>query len=369
VLAYLVATNTALNYLEQRESVNLTLQVAIAVGALLALLAGADTFSGERERGTLETLLLTPVARVELTAGKLLAALSLWLGAYAITIPYVWFLGRGIGVTGVALATGALVGTLLAIFLASLGVLVSAFAASNRISLSFSLFVLLALFAPTQFPTSASQGWAGELFQRVDPITAGEHYVGKLVVDSHGWGEDASWLVSPVVAAIAFAGAVLISARRIRLRGGSDACLDHTRPHLRPYDDDREPRRSYSSACRTPQRAEPRAGRLCRPRGLVVAPHPLHRHDPGRRLSRDRLAGQGGQQRRDCRLRGGSPPERSRREADHEPDGARKHRRAQDAERGRDHPPRRGCATRTHARGAWGPAQAQKPLTARCTAA
>ena len=61
VIAYLVATNTALNFLEQRESVNLTLQVAIAVGALLALLAAADAVSGERERGTLESLLLTPV--------------------------------------------------------------------------------------------------------------------------------------------------------------------------------------------------------------------------------------------------------------------------------------------------------------------
>src|SRR6267142_6618239 len=71
VLAYLVATNSALNYLEQRESVNLTLQVAIAVGALLALLAAADTISGERERGTLETLLVTPISRAGLTGGKL----------------------------------------------------------------------------------------------------------------------------------------------------------------------------------------------------------------------------------------------------------------------------------------------------------
>ena len=85
VVSYLVATNQALNYLEQRESVNLTLQVAVAVGALLALLAAADTISGERERGTLESLLVTPVSRQGLTAGKLMAALSLWVGAFAVT--------------------------------------------------------------------------------------------------------------------------------------------------------------------------------------------------------------------------------------------------------------------------------------------
>lgn len=50
---------------------NLTLQVAVAVGALLALLVAADAVSGERERGTLESLLLTPVARGELVLGKL----------------------------------------------------------------------------------------------------------------------------------------------------------------------------------------------------------------------------------------------------------------------------------------------------------
>src|SRR5213083_246951 len=103
VITYLAATNTALNFLEQRQSVNLTLQVAVAVGALLALLVAADAISGERERGTLESLLLTPAPRGELVSGKLLAALSLWLCALVVTVPYVWFLGRGVGAVGEAI--------------------------------------------------------------------------------------------------------------------------------------------------------------------------------------------------------------------------------------------------------------------------
>ena len=222
VMAYLVATNRALNFLEQHESVNLTLQVAIAVGALLTLLAAADTVSGERERGTLETLLLTPVPRIQVAAGKLLAALSLWLAAFAITIPYVWFLGRGVGIVGDALAAGLIVGTLLALFLASLGVIVSTFATSNRVSLSLSLFVLLALFAPTQLPSSAQSGWAGDLLLRVNPLSAGEHYVGKILVSGHSWSEDVSWLASPIAAAVGFAAAALaLSARFLRLQGGA----------------------------------------------------------------------------------------------------------------------------------------------------
>ena len=128
----------------------------------------------------------------------MLAALSLWLAAFAITVPYTWFLGRGVGIVRDALVTGVVVGTLLAVFLASLGLIVSLFARSNRVSLSLSLFLLLALFAPTQLPSNAQKGWAGELLLRVNPLTAGEHYVGKILVNGHAWSEDLSWLLSPL---------------------------------------------------------------------------------------------------------------------------------------------------------------------------
>jgi ABC-2 type transport system permease protein len=222
VITYLSATNEQLNFLEQHEAVNLTIQVAVAVGALLSLLAAADAISGERERGTLEILLLTPVPRRDLALGKLVAALSLWFAAIVLTVPYVWFLGHGVGAVDDALGTGFVVGTLLALGLAAFGLIVSAASASNRASLSVALFVLLALFAPTLLPTGAQNGWAGELLLRVNPITAGLHYIGKVVVDRHSLTEDASWLVSPIVAAVVIVALVaVVTPRLMTLRAGS----------------------------------------------------------------------------------------------------------------------------------------------------
>jgi ABC-2 type transport system permease protein len=219
IIAYLGATNQSLNFLEQREVVSLMVQVAIGVGTLLALLAGGDAVSGERERGTLESLLLTPASRLSITAGKLLGALSLWVAAFLVMTPYVWFLGRGVGLIDEALLVGFVVGTLLAVFLASLGYIVSVFSGSNRVSLSLSLFILLALFMPTQLPAGAQKGWAGDLLLKVNPITAGERFVGKILVDGHSWGEDFKWLVSPIVGAVVFAAvAVVVGARYMRLR-------------------------------------------------------------------------------------------------------------------------------------------------------
>jgi ABC-2 type transport system permease protein len=222
VISYLLATNTALNFLEVRESVNLVAQVTIAAGTLLALLAAADAVSGERERATLEAVLLTPVGRGPLAAGKLAAALSLWLAAFAVALPYVWFFGRGIGLVGSAALVTLAVGTLLAVFLASLGLVVSVFSSSNRVSLGVSLFALAALLAPTQLPAGAQRGVAGDALLRADPLTAGETYVGKVLVNAHGVAADLGWLVSPLVAAAA--GAMLacaLGARCTTLSGGS----------------------------------------------------------------------------------------------------------------------------------------------------
>jgi len=221
--SYLVAANQALNFLEQREAVSLTLQVAVAVGALLVLLGAADSVSGERERGTLESLLLSPAPRRSLIIGKGSAALSLWAAAWAVSVPYVWYLGRGVGVVGVAVASSLVVGSLLAVFLSGYGLLISTIASSNRLSLSVSLFALLALYAPTQMPTAVQNSWIGELLLRVDPFTAGLRYLGKLVINGHSPGQDAGWLIGPVVAAAIAAAVALLVADRLTLHGGDQA--------------------------------------------------------------------------------------------------------------------------------------------------
>lgn len=219
-VAYLVATNTALNFLEQREAVGLIVQVSVAMGGLLVVIAAADAVSGERDRGTLEPLLLAPVPRRQIAAGKLIAALSLWPAAFLVALPYVWFLGRGVGVVGDAVVVGLLVGTLMALELGALGLLLSLFAGSNRVSLALSVFILLALFAPTQLSAGAQQGWAADLMLHANPLTAGVHYVGRVLVDGHSLAREADLLVAPAVAVVALAAVVLVVSGRLAVHPG-----------------------------------------------------------------------------------------------------------------------------------------------------
>jgi len=215
---YLVATNQELNFLEQREAVSLILQLAVAVGGLLVVLSAADALSGERERGSLETLLLTPAPRHALVVGKGIAALSLWLGAFALASPYLWWLGRDVGTFGTALVGGFVVGSLLALALTGLGLLVSSFAGSNAVSLSLSFFVLLALYAPTQMPAASQRGWAGELLVSADPFTSGLLYVERLMINAHALDQDIGLLFTPALAAVALPVAALMRGRRLSLQ-------------------------------------------------------------------------------------------------------------------------------------------------------
>lgn len=214
-VTYLVGTNHALNYLEQRESVALLLQVAVGVGALVTMIVGADAISGERERGTLESVVLSPVPRRQLLAGKLLAALTLWVAAMLITVPYILVLGRGVGVSAVALLAGAVVGTLLCAGLAGIGLVLSGLAQSNRTSVAGSLLVLLALFAPTQLPAGAGRGTVGDLFVRLNPVAAAEHYLGALLVAGHGWSRDLAYLISPALTALLVGAVIALTAERL----------------------------------------------------------------------------------------------------------------------------------------------------------
>ena len=214
---YLIATNQELNFLEQREAVSLTLNLAVAVGGLMVVLVAADAVSGERERGTLETLLLTAAPRRAILAGKAVAAVSLWVAAFALSIPYIWWIGRDVGTFGEAMVGGFVVGTLLALTLTGIGLLISTFSQSNGLSLAISFFVLLALYAPNQMPAEATRGWAGELLQRLDPFSAGLLYLERLIINAHSLSQDLSLLVFPAVWAVVFLALALVMAGRLSL--------------------------------------------------------------------------------------------------------------------------------------------------------
>lgn len=202
VVTYLSASEASLNLIDAKDAVHLLLQVVIFVGGLLTLVVAADAVSGERDRRTLEPVLLAPVSRRDIVIGKLIAAVSLWLATFVVAIPYIVVLADGPGLIATALGATVVIGTLIALALAGLGLIVSGLVGSNRLSLALALFVVFALTAPSRIP-QITKNPLGDALLHANPITSGLAALERLVVRGADWSGVTNWMVSPVIGAVA----------------------------------------------------------------------------------------------------------------------------------------------------------------------
>jgi len=216
IMTWVMASNSELSLIPPQEMVLETLKAAIAVGLFISLIIGADSISGERERATLEGLLLTPTSRRQIIVGKFLACISPWPVAMLIVIPYMKVLSQGDEVFGIALRWGAVVGTLLAPAFTALGMLTSFWSNSNRTSLFTSLGLYLLFLLPSQLPGRA-QSFSGSLLQQVNPIAASNQFLSNMLVDNHRFGEWGHFLIAPLTLSAVVFFLLFVSAGSLRL--------------------------------------------------------------------------------------------------------------------------------------------------------
>lgn len=201
VYIVLLAVDPEINVLSQRKMIDLTIQTTVLVGIIVVLLLGADSFSGERDHRTLESLLLTPVPRGQVAIGKLLAILSLWLGMIPIAVPYITLVAKGTDVVIESLLLLIISGTFIVWLSAGVGVLVSGLSPTNLVSFAVSFVVMLILAAPIQLPGSVQDLRFVHWFIVMDPITAAAKYQ-SAVIGGEPWTSGLGLLMSPVISLI-----------------------------------------------------------------------------------------------------------------------------------------------------------------------
>lgn len=199
VMVFLLATNQELSLIPPTESVWLVLRATLAVGLFFGLVLGADTVSGERERATLESLLLTPTSRRDILIGKYIAAISPWPAAFVISIGYLAILAPTRTSLVANVVWGGVIGTLLVAALVGFGMIMSVWTRSNRTSLSLSLLGYVLFLIPTQFPGNAQTGSIGQLIKRLNPLEAANQFLEKILVNNRTPSEMASWLAAPII--------------------------------------------------------------------------------------------------------------------------------------------------------------------------
>jgi len=220
VTSVMQETASQIDLIPPPEIVFIALQSTISFSLFIGLIVGADSISGERERATLEALLLTPTSRRQIVLGKFLAALSPWPVAMVLSVPYMAVLSQGDPVLGQALLLGTIMGSLLAVAFTGFGMLVSVWSNSNRISLFVSLLVYLLFLIPTLWPGAAQKGDLGYAIQQLNPMQATSAFLEKVLVNNRTVPEQSSYAVAAILSAAVVTGLLfLYAAPRLRLEG------------------------------------------------------------------------------------------------------------------------------------------------------
>lgn len=226
VMVYVYSFNSELSLIPPKEATYEMLKNAMSISLFIGLVIGADALSGERDRGTLESLLLTPTSRRQIMAGKFLAGLSQWPAAFLIALPFMKVLSQGDEVFPPAILWGAITGTMLAIGYTGVGMFVSFWSASNKTSYFISLGIYILFLVPAQLPGRAQTGAAGQFLQWVNPLAAVNHFLSKHLVNYRPVSEYWTWLESPAVfALLMFVLLFFYAAPGLRLEAGKKSKL------------------------------------------------------------------------------------------------------------------------------------------------
>ena len=186
VFSLLLVSNTELSLLDNAQAVYMMSAIIIALALLITVIRGSDGFAGERERETLETLLITPVSPNEVAIAKLMGLIFSWLIVFVLSIPYLW----AVGSTGQNLISALIyllvAGTLLVVIFGGFTLALSARMKTLKGALSIGLTAFLLSGSPILLGPSLRQSTVGRFVDLINPFANALNMLDSVVVDSLG---------------------------------------------------------------------------------------------------------------------------------------------------------------------------------------
>ena len=204
----LLISNTELSLLDNAQVVYMMTGTILAAGTLLSTILGSDAYAGEKERGTLVTLLCAPLNRNALLAGKALGLLATWGLMFVASVPYLWAVGAGGQNLGSAILYLALFGTPVVLGFGYLAMALSARTGSVMTSLLGTVTLLLLSASPLVIGPGLRGTIIGQAMDAINPFAGALNTFDSVIIDSEPFSVQiarlllvATWLAVCLLAA------------------------------------------------------------------------------------------------------------------------------------------------------------------------
>lgn len=206
--------------LAQRDILQYAIKAAMFVTFMVSMVLGATCFVAEREENTLESLLLTPISKLDLTMAKYIGVLIIGAVLFFVSVPYLAAIGAGSGLTVSALLITFLAGGILLFAFTAISVALSILMEGSKASLLTSMLVLLVLAFPAFLQSLLKLSPIGLFFMQIDPVACCFKMMNVLLTDKVPFLSMISYIIPMLVFAALAVALLVYASKRVSLKGG-----------------------------------------------------------------------------------------------------------------------------------------------------
>lgn len=186
VYSILLISNIEMSLLDNAHAAYMLTTLVLILSLLVTLLLGSDAIAGERERGTLEVLLLSPVNGRSVSVSKLFNILFTWLILFVLSLPYLWAIaGNGQNLVPAIIAL-LVTGTLCVTIVGGISLILSMKFQTVKGAIFTGMTVFLLLTSPAILGASLRKNVVGRFIDAIDPVMGAINTLDSVIIDSQG---------------------------------------------------------------------------------------------------------------------------------------------------------------------------------------
>ncbi len=219
VLCLLVVNMKEGNSLAQCDILQYAIKACMFITLVISMVLGSSSFVSEREENTLESLLLTPISKLNLTLAKYFGVLIIGFVLYAVSIPYLIAIGAGSGLVLSAVLFTFLAGGILLIAFTSISIALSIVLKTSKASILTSTLLLIILTLPAFAKGLFKFSVVGKFFMQIDPMANCFNLMNSILIEKTSVLELGQYML-PLLVFVVIAVALLFAASsKVALKG------------------------------------------------------------------------------------------------------------------------------------------------------
>lgn len=182
-MSYSFVTVKELSLLAQTEVVVTMGKMILGVSLLISIILSSVSFSNEKEQGTIESVLLTPINSVQLAIGKLMGTLFMWFLILLVSIPYIVTLGHGTQIVLSMIKFIAIAGTMMIFIYSCFSISLSILMGSSKNAMITSIVFFLITAIPSFLSTTIKKVGFGMILNKLSPLSNATNLMKGIIIN------------------------------------------------------------------------------------------------------------------------------------------------------------------------------------------